>query len=511
MRFGAGAPTLVAMRAIFVALLVVGVLGLSGTVAGRGAPTVGPVAACHLARAAFCDTFSRPSVNPVGDREGQLNARVWGVSRDLGFNNIGQGQYAAAVRSLRIAGSCPARRATIETDIAVCHGQLNEVVNDNPAVTPANTGQQDDSGTVTSLAMYPKQPFDFAGRTGKIVFDVADDSGGMHTAWPELWVSNAPVPDPFVHLSSWQALPQYGFGIRFGAVCIPYVPNVSGSGDGGCGPGCHNDHHTVVTVASAITINNYKENDSDKGDKSPQNPATLQVVPYGCVVEPTRPGQLNHFELDVSENRITVYGTDAGRTAPLVHLATILNANLGFTRGLIWLEDVHYNANKDIGGNQKLQALHTFTWDNVGFDGPLLPRDLGFDAPESQTRAGSYPALENLGWVSSATSPATITIPRVSGIKAATGGLLTVNFIQQGNAPVNLEYSLNGKATHTVDWPFPGAEGGQRTIGIPISLSEVRSGTNHVRIWSSQDALIVSNVDLIMQGAGGLVPPQTRP
>jgi hypothetical protein len=73
---------------------------------------------------------------------------------------------------------------------------------------------------------------------------------------------------------------------------------------------------------------------------------------------------------------------------------------------------------------------------------------------------------------------------------------------------VNLEYSLNGKATHTVDWPFAGAEGGQRTIGIPISLSEVRSGTNRVRIWSNQDALIVSNVDLIMAGAGGLVPPQ---
>src|SRR5207244_6108016 len=137
---------------------------------------------------------------------------------------------------------------------------------------------------------------------------------------------------------------------------------------------------TVVTVDSAITFNKVRENDSDGGNQGAQNPATLKVVPSGCVVESTKEGQLNHFEIDVSENRITVYGTDAGRTSPLVKLATVVKASLGFTRGLVWLEDVHYNANKDIGGNQKLQGLHTFTWDNVGFDGPLLARDLGFDA-----------------------------------------------------------------------------------------------------------------------------------
>ena len=145
------------------------------------------------------------------------------MSRELGYNNIGQGQYAAGVRRLQMAGSCPSRAVTIETDIAVCHGQLNDVVNDNPEITPANANKENGNGTVTSLAMYPKQPFDFTGRTGKIVFDVSDDSGGMHTAWPELWLSD---------------MPKSGFGIRLGAVCIPYNPKVGGSGDGGCGPQC---------------------------------------------------------------------------------------------------------------------------------------------------------------------------------------------------------------------------------------------------------------------------------
>jgi len=301
-------------------------------------------------------------------------------------------------------------------------------------------------------------------------------------------------------------LPKFGFGIRLGAVCIPYNPKVTGSGDFGCAPHCQNAHRTVVAVSSAITINDYKVNDSDGGDAGPQNPATLKVVNDGCVVEPTKRGQLNHFEIDVSENRVTVYGTDAGRTSPLIKMATIVNAHLGFIRGLVWLEDVHYNANKDIGGDEKLQGLHTFTWDNVGFDGPVLPRDLGFDAPDSKTTPSGYPTLENLGWLSPSSAPVTITIPRVSGIKAAAGGLLTFNFIDQDTAPVTISYSLNGKATHTVKWPFPGHITTQRTMGIPIALSEVRLGTNQVRIWSRQDALILSNVDLIMKGAGGVVP-----
>jgi hypothetical protein len=35
----------------------------------------------------------------------------------------------------------------------------------------------------------------------------------------------------------------------------------------------------------------------------------------------------------------------------------------------------------------------------------------------------------------------------------------------------------------------------------------VRRGTNNVKIWSDQDSLILSNVDLIMRGAGGIVQP----
>ena len=96
----------------------------------------------------------------------------------------------------------------------LCNGQLREANNDNPS------GVFDD-GTVTALAMYPKQPFDFAGRTGTIAFDVSNDTHAFHAAWPELWMSDMPVPAPFNHFDSWQSLPQNGFGVRFAAQALP--------------------------------------------------------------------------------------------------------------------------------------------------------------------------------------------------------------------------------------------------------------------------------------------------
>jgi len=476
----------------FALLLAAAIAAVAILFAAPGAGRETHRAPCGLADAAFCATFNRPA--GTGNRSGELDGTVWGVSRELGFNNLGQHQYDAAVNSLEITGSCPPERVTVDTDIKICRGELNEVVNDNPDVTPFSQGVESGAGTVTSLAMYPKQPFDFSGRTGTVVFDVSDDSGGSHAAWPEFWITNAPAPDPFAHLSTWQALPQYGFGIRLDAVCA--------RGQGAqCGPDCSSANTgNVVTVNDAIVVRDYAEND-------PENNGDVRTVRYGCVREPTRPGELNHFDVRVSENRIEVYGTNAGTTWPLIHLATVPDAALGFTRGLIWLEDVHYNANKgvDVGARQ---ALHTFTWDDVGFDGPVLPRDLAFDAADSDGKVPGYPQLTNLGWESSASAPVTITIPRVTGVARATGGLLTFNFENEDVSPVSLRYSLNRHPPRSYAWPFPDTmTNSPRTVAIPIPLSEVRTGTNHIKIWSDQDALIVSNVDLIMREAGGIVRP----
>ena len=100
----------------------------------------------------------------------------------------------------------------------ICNGQLREATNDNPSGVF-------DNGTVTVLAMYPKQPFDFAGRTGTVSFDVSNDSHGTHSAWPEFWMTDLPIPAPFGHF--FNSLPPNGFGVRFGGMA-------PAGGQGGC-------------------------------------------------------------------------------------------------------------------------------------------------------------------------------------------------------------------------------------------------------------------------------------
>ena len=110
----------------------------------------------------------------------------------FGNSNAGQHFYNAAIPTP--LNACGTTVNVVEpNDVAVCNGMLVDAVTDGVGV---------DNGTVTDLAMYPKQPFDFAGRTGTISFDVSDDSHGNHRAWPELWVADGPEPAPFTHFSS---------------------------------------------------------------------------------------------------------------------------------------------------------------------------------------------------------------------------------------------------------------------------------------------------------------------
>jgi hypothetical protein len=363
-----------------------------------------------------------------------------------------------------------------ENDVSICNGQLVEGSNDG--------------GEITSLAMYPKQPFDFANRTGTVVFDVSNNSQGNHAAWPEFWMTDKPVPAPFVHNSPGGA--QNGFGIRFAQVCAPGLGSQ-------CGKNCPNSNtQPVFSVDSAAVVRNWQVFDTFAGTGD-----GLTVTDLGCATESGGPGVMNHMELRISQNEIDVYATDAGTTGPLKELATITNANLSFTRGLIWLEDVHYNGDKF-----NTQRTNAFTWDNVGFDGPTLPRDLAFDVNDSLTASGALedgdPGL-NLGWmIPSDGATLSLSVPNVSSIAQASAGLLTYSFYSYSQ--VTLSYSLNNGPWHTIPWPYPDSTAYlQRSVAVPISLSEVQTGTNTIQFKSSAGATI-SNIDLIMVGAGGIVP-----
>jgi len=433
---------------------------------------------CGLNQTALCETFDQPA--GIGNRSGQLNGTLWGVSRAIGGSgtNFGQQEYNAwSPTQMQACGGTTTVQP--DNDVIICNGQVREAVNDN-----------DD---VITLAMYAKQPFDFAGRTGIVAFDVSNDTLGTHTEWPEFWLTDQPVPTPFTHFGSWLAAPRNGLGLRFAAATQPFQGyNIA--------PACPNDQFERWSMDSAVVSRNYVIDDQANG-------GAIHSQMLDCVIGSSGPGNMNHVELHISQNQIDAYATDAGTTAPLKHIAVVQNANLTFTRGLVWLEDVHYNAAK-FGG----QTQHTFSWDNMGFDGPVLARDLAFDAPDALTPVAGYPGKINLGYSSLPGNGPQLTVPNVTGIQNAAAGLLTFNFFHY-DAPSTITYVVNGHS-HSVAWPYPDQSFlSWRTLAVPVPLSEVVAGNNTVSITSDQQ-LVVANVDLVMVGAGGgggSVPPPSTP
>lgn len=438
---------------------------------------------CGLPQAAFCDTFDQPA--GTGTRSGDLDGTIWGASRTTGYTNFGQSEYNAWAPT-QLQGCAGTTTVVPPHDILICNGQLREAVNDNPS------GQFENGGVMT-LAVYPKQPFDFVGRTGKVVFDVSNDTAGIHAAWPEFWLTDTPAPAPFTHFDSWQAVPQNAVGVRFAA---SVGPNQFGE--------CPSFPATTRwTVDSAVVVRNYVVDDTT----TPVNRSAMKVAQTDCVVSSTGPGSMNHVELNISQNQIDVYASDAGTMAPLKKIAVISNANLTLSRGLIWLEDAHYNADKGVQGSFTVsQRQHTFAWDNVGFDGPFTYKDLSFDALDNNQTVPPYGQV-NLGRFSAANQNASWSVLGMPAGPASQAVRVLFNFFHYA-PPNTLQVTVNGHP-HAVQWPYPERTSlTWRTMAVTIPITELVTGTNIVTIGSDQ-AIVSANVDIVLVNVSGSGPTST--
>jgi hypothetical protein len=442
-------------------------------------------------KVAFCDTFDNK--NPgIPSRTGDLDPNVWGVSRATGNANFAKGEYNGWAATTQLQTCSGTATVSPPGDVMICNGQLREASNDNPS------GVYDD-GTVTTLAMYPKQPFDFSGRTGAVSFDVSNDSHGIHAAWPEFWMSDLPVPTPFNHFDSWQSLPQNGFGIRFGAAVAP-------GGWGACQNGNNLDKRRW-TVDSAVVVRNYVMDDTN-GLGGVRTKMAVQQL--DCVISPPdNSGITNHVELKIAQNQIDVYATDAGvapSSSTLRRIAVITNANLSLARGLIWLEDVHYNADKgESGPNVPSQRQHTFVWDNVAFDGPFTYRDFSYDALDAGLVNASTNTVD-LGKFSQANQTSSWNVLNIPPNPQASAARVLFNFDTQfSSVPKMLNVTVNGHA-HPTPWPYPDQlTNTWRTFAVTIPLTDLLPGTNVV-LLGSDDAMITSNVNIVLVDVLGGVP-----
>jgi hypothetical protein len=440
----------------------------------------------------FCETFDH--ANPgIASRTGGLDPNVWGVSRTAGgYVNFGQGLYNGWAPTA-LQGCSGTSTVSPPNDVVVCNGQLREASNDNPS-------GQFEGGSVTALTMYPKQPFDFASRTGTVSFDVSNDTHSTHSAWPEFWITNLPVPAPFAFQNSWLAVPQHGLVVRFAAQATP--------GTNGLCPNNNNFNVNRWTVDSAGVIRNYVWEDVNyQGlDFGTASGSGLKLNILDCVIaSPDNSGITNHIEIQVNQNEIDVYATDAG-VAPspstLRKIATITNANMSFTRGLIWLEDVHYNADKGVAPSQR---QHTFVWDNVAFDGPFTYRDFSYDALDG-TKFNSNYNVTNLGQFSLANQTASWNVLNVPANPNPAAVRVLFNFSEEANPdPTVLNVIVNGHA-HPTPWPYPDhLTNTWRTFAVTIPVTDLVAGTNVVQLGADQP-LATSNVNIVLVDVPGGVP-----
>lgn len=444
------------------------------TTAQATTTTQSNVSECGLSNAAFCETFDAPAANAAG-KTGDLDSVLWGVSR-VGDENPGQKLNDMAF--IRMDGPCGdsafhavATSPTAKsTDIKICDGRMYETVNDG--------------GTVAHLNTYPKQPFDFTGRTGKVVFDVSSDSQGSHGAWPEFVITDKPVPGMRTDVSGAPpptARHEVGFAL-------------SGSCDGQAG--------ITTTVGQIFVTSSY----------------VYQNVPMtvdGCVRRGTLTS-LNHVEVRVSTSSIEIWMTDPGSTA-LIKVAHADNLNLSFSKGLVWMNDVHYNARKALEPCEcGTQWNHTFAWDNLGFDGPKTYRDLGYNVPDQNTpgAASTHGAandstgahdpgtMTHTGWQLNPSQTFSLNIPTPP--QTPTSALMVFNWWSQGNEVPS--FSVNGNPPITTAPPPGYTPFFKATIDVPIPLDQLHLGAaNSIKFSATNGATTLSNVSIILV-AGAPVP-----
>ena len=425
---------------------------------------------------AFCDPMNT-NEHVAGTRSGSLNGVLWGVSRMGSDINTGQGllnDWAASTQD-----QCGTNvQVAPGSDVNSCNGETVESVND--------------AGGQTVLQMYPRQPFNFAGRTGVVEFNMSNNSLSSHAAWTSFSITDQPfaAADP-------EDLPGMIDNARNSVVV--YFEGCGLGGGQNCGSNTPANHPATCVIPVIEQTVNY----------------VTESVPYstdGCVDLSSSPTALDHVEVQVSPTSMVVYMSDPGNPSSLRKVGHA-DFTLPLTQGLVWLGDEHYNGDKYCDASPpQCEQTDTFGWSDLAFDGPVLPRDLGFDVLDNTAPGGTAPSgqpMTSLGYKVPAGGSLTVSTANpvtAADISAATGALLEMTYMAPKTV---ITYDVNGHSnTFNTSTAMANSSYPTFTLSLPVPLSELVAGVNTIQV-SSADGLTdtAGNFDLILQGAGGVVPP----
>lgn len=333
-----------------------------------------------------------------------------------------------------------------------------------------------------------RQPFDFAGRTGRIVFDAEAHVQSALVGWISVEVLEDPIGAPsFDHQGNWEGglIPRNGFEVQFNNDSLSTISSPS------------------IGVGFIELFDNYRATTLE--------PATLTTIA-------TAPGRLNRFELRVAQDRIEVYGRPAssdGKTfAPAVLLYGV-DLKLPFTRGYVSIT-AHNHASEKYGAIDAWIAR----WDNVGFDGPVLGQWREFEVPDSLTRPspgnGASPLVDVGYRIADASSgPAQKLVLKNVDLRDALSARLsfTAWYLTFTGDPVStytLRYRLNGRAwrehalsADEVAILTSGVNGGLVAHLLDVPLDELVAGDNTLEFVTTHAPQsyppVFANIDLVLK------------
>ena len=284
---------------------------------------------------AFCDTFQ---TIVGGGREGDLDPAKWSFTRATQANNPEAGLVNNYLPFN--AEFCTTHQMRLaDNDSFICGEQFGESNHWMEGMA--------DGGSYVLNSLRARQPFDFAGRTGNVVFDVDAKTEGSHSFWPEVWLTDEPVQGPHQDFPGTHLYPRNGIEFLFNADWCGGAPQSQNA------------------LRQIVVFNNYQPTDYD-----------FQYSP--CFT--TQDDMANHFQLKISSTSIAVWASDAGG-ANFREIASVATPPLPLTRGYLSFEHAQYAADKFNSTDTM-----TYHWHALGFDGPVLPADRGYEVPDADQK-----------------------------------------------------------------------------------------------------------------------------
>jgi hypothetical protein len=485
---------------------------------------------CGLPSAAFCDPFDTPS---PGGNAGDLNDAWWSAARIATGNSQGQGMFNIWPSTTATACGTTVTGIVPPGDMFFCAG----------GATPSmhfNDSYNDDGGfTIHSYRI--RQPFDFANRTGIIAFDVGGKAAtpGGHGFWFNVFISEEPVPAAYQGGQATALFVKAGVGIEFqGALTCNYPSQTFGQ-------------QTLNGISQIFIEQNY-------AIVSQLGPGDPGFTGGDCFV--TAEEVMNHIEIHISQSQIEVFATDAGKGSSLRSIGKLTNIALPLSRGYVNFAHTHYNAEKctftstactDCSTDQcaTMPPWNTYHWDNIAFDGPVLPTPRAYEIPNNTngdsslcgtcgggpasdpsqcctfgllepdggtTTTYSFPGpFANSGYMLGADGLPTDQqgIVSINGQPAAPVTLHGVDLTNAVDAaltlnawgftsPDTIEYRFNGGTWRVFDQPFPDkGNGSARAMLIPVSLTDLKQGDNTLEMMTdtgtgSVFGILIANAEL---------------